>query len=193
LKERRSIGLLASGWLLRRAPRPPHSLETNMSSPSIAVKPAWQQTLEEVLPLYGHRNWIVVADSAYPAQARTGIDTITSNAGQIEVTEKVLAALADSKHVKPTIYTDQELAFIPESDAPGITAYRERTAELLGDREVSVLPHEEIIFKLDQAAQTFRVLIIKTDMVIPYTSVFLQLDCAYWNAEAEARLRKVVR
>ena len=25
-----------------------------------------------VLPLFGHRNWIVVADSAYPAQSQAG-------------------------------------------------------------------------------------------------------------------------
>lgn len=161
-----------------------------MSSPSTATKPGWQQTLDKILPLYGHRNWIVIADSAYPAQARAGIDTIASNAGQIEVVEKVLTALAASKHVKPIIYTDQELAFVSEQDAPGISDYRQRLAQLLGGREVSVLPHEQIISKLDEAAQTFNVLIIKTDMVIPYTSVFLQLDCAYWNGDAEARLRK---
>jgi len=163
-----------------------------MSSASTATKAAWQQTLEDCLPLYGHRNWIVIADSAYPAQARAGIDTIVSNAGQVEVVEKVLAGLASSKHVKPIIYTDQELAFVAESDAPGITDYRQRLAELLGNREVSVLPHEQIISKLDEAAQTFQVLIIKTNMVIPYTSVFLQLDCAYWNGDAEARLRKAI-
>jgi hypothetical protein len=54
---------------------------------------------------------------------------------------------------------------------------------------VQSLPHEEIISKLDQAGQTFRVLIIKTNLTIPYTSVFLQLDCAYWSAEAEQKLR----
>jgi hypothetical protein len=25
--------------------------------------------------------------------------------------------------------------------------------------------------------------------VLPYTSVFIQLDCGYWSAEAEQRLR----
>lgn len=164
-----------------------------MSSLSTAITPAWQQTLEDILPLYGHRNWIVIADSAYPAQARAGIETIASNAGQLEVAEKVLAALTASKHVKPIIYTDQELAFVPESDAPGITAYRQRLVDLLSSREVSVVPHEQIISRLDEAAQTFRVLIIKTEMTIPYTSVFMQLDCAYWNGNAEAALRKAMR
>ena len=36
----------------------------------------WEQLLEERLPLFGHRNWIVVADAAYPAQCRPGIETI---------------------------------------------------------------------------------------------------------------------
>ena len=38
-------------------------------------------------------------------------------------------------------------------------------------------------------SKMFNVLLLKTDMVLPYTSVFLQLDCGYWNAEKEQRLR----
>lgn len=152
-------------------------------------KANWRQELENRIPLYGHRNWIVVADSAYPAQARAGIETIVSDADQVEVVQAVLAALAASKHVKPIVYTDQELKFVEEKDAPGIEAYRQHLAELLRGREIKSLPHEQIISKLDQAGQTFRVLIIKTSLTVPYTSVFLELDCAYWNADAEARLR----
>jgi len=29
---------------------------------------AWKKTLKERVPVYGHRNWIVVADWAYPQQ-----------------------------------------------------------------------------------------------------------------------------
>ena len=50
-----------------------------------------------------------------------------------------------------------------------------------------VLPHEEIIAKLDRAGELFRVLIVKTNMRIPYTSVFFELDCGYWNAQAEKK------
>jgi hypothetical protein len=52
------------------------------------------------------------------------------------------------------------------------------------------LPHEEIIAKLDQTAQVFRVLVIKTELTIPYTSMFFELDCCYWTPEAEQRLRR---
>ena len=149
----------------------------------------WEATLAARLPLYGHRNWIVIADSAYPAQSRDGIETIVSGADHFEVLQKVLAALAASKHVTPIVYTDKELSFVREENAPGISAFRDRLTEVLGGRTVQSLPHEQIISKLDQAGQTFRILIIKTNLTIPYTTVFLQLDCAYWTPESEKRLR----
>ncbi len=150
---------------------------------------SWQYVVAERLPLYGHRNWIVIADSAYPAQSRAGIETIVSGADQMDVLKQVLSALASSRHVRPIIYTDRELKFVPESDAPGIGNYRQQLSTLLKGKSVQSLLHEEIISKLDQAGQTFRVLIIKTNLTIPYTSVFLQLDCAYWSTEAERKLR----
>ncbi|HEY7302629.1 MAG TPA: RbsD/FucU domain-containing protein [Bryobacteraceae bacterium] len=149
----------------------------------------WKQILSERLPLYGHRNWIVVADSAYPVQSREGIETIVSGAGQLEVLKQVLGAIAASSHVRPVVYTDQELKFVPDKDARGVSEYRQQLAKLLGKQKVNELPHEQIIGKLDQVSQTFRVLIIKTNMTIPYTSVFLELNAGYWGADSEARLR----
>jgi len=67
----------------------------------------WQQKLQDTIPVFGHRNWIVIADSAYPAQSRSAIETVVSGADQIEVVEKALAAVGASKHVRPVIYTDQ--------------------------------------------------------------------------------------
>ena len=149
----------------------------------------WKTTLLETLPAYGHRNWIVVADSAYPEQSRLGIQTVVAQQGQIQVLQEVLRALSGSRHVRAIVYTDQELQFLDDNDAPGIGAYKRELASSLGDRPVNSLPHEQIIGKLDQVSQTFRVLIIKTNMTLPYTSVFLQLDCAYWSADAEGQLR----
>ena len=153
----------------------------------------WNEILTERLPAYGHRNWIVVADSAYPDQSSPGIETIVSGASQALVLETVLRSLAASKHVKPNVYTDQELEFLVESDAEGISSYRDQLRDLLRGQLVRVLPHEQIIRQLDEAAQMFRVLIIKTNMTVPYTSVFLQLDCAYWGEAAEHRLRAAIQ
>jgi hypothetical protein len=147
----------------------------------------------EHLALYGHRNWIVVADAAYPVQSRPGIRTVCwRDDDPLEVLRQVLEEIDDSRHVRPVIHVDRELQFVSEDDAPGVTAYRESLAILLKRRTSKPMPHEEIIALLDQAAQMFKVLIVKTTMTIPYTSVFIQLDCGYWSAEAESRLRAAI-
>lgn len=153
---------------------------------------AWELRLRELLPLYGHRNWIVVADAAYPAQSRSGIESIVAGGDQLEAVSKVFNAITESSHVRANIYLDQELASVAEHDAAGVLDYRGQLERLLG-REVRQLPHEQIIAKLDQAAQVFRVLIIKTAMTIPYTTVFFELDCGYWSAEAEQRMREAIK
>lgn len=150
----------------------------------------WQSKVDHELPVLGHRNWIVIADSAYPAQSRQGIETIATGADQIAVVEAVLKAVDGARHVRANVYLDAEMKYVAEQDAPGIDAYRRRLALLLDKRAVNSIPHEELIAKLDEAAKTFRILILKTDLTLPYTSVFLQLDCGYWSPEAEHKLRQ---
>ena len=157
------------------------------------MKPNWEEILKDRLQLYGHRNWLVIADSAYPAQSRQAIETIVADEQQTTVLERAFGILAGGKHVKPNIYTDKELRFVREEDAPGVSSYREKLSSLLQGHEVRVLPHEEIISKLDGVGEKFRVLLIKTNMRIPYTSVFLELECGYWNTQAENRLRTSMR
>jgi D-ribose pyranose/furanose isomerase RbsD len=152
----------------------------------------WQKTLHQELPLLGHRNWIVIADSAYPWQTAPGVETLETGKGQIEVTRAVLDALSKTKHVRPVIMTDSELPYVSEKNAPGITAYRVALKKLLASKKTESLPHEEIIRKLDEAGKTFHVLLLKTNHVQPYTSVFLQLECGYWSPEAEKGLRSAM-
>jgi hypothetical protein len=154
---------------------------------------AWKQVVAKKLPLFGHRNWIVIADSAYPSQSKPGIETIATGADQLEVVEEVLKLLADQKHVRPNVYLDAELPHVDDRDARGIGRYRARLKALVGRRETLSLPHEDIITKLDTAAAKFNVLILKTNLALPYTSVFLELDCGYWSADAEKRLREAMK
>jgi L-fucose mutarotase/ribose pyranase (RbsD/FucU family) len=149
----------------------------------------WQARLGSELPLFGHRNWIVVADSAYPKQSASGIETIYTGASQTEVLDTVLTVIDAASHVRVAVLLDAELERVTGRDAPGVQAYREWLKGRLEGRPVTVMPHEEIIHKLDADAKLYNILLLKTDMVIPYTSVFLQLDCAYWSAEQEKRLR----
>jgi len=141
------------------------------------------------MPLLGHRNWILIVDSAYPLQTSPGIETIETNTNQIEVVRQVLAAINNSIHARPVIYMDAELPFVPEADAPGASAYRREIGDMLAPYNIESLPHEKIIANLDDAGKVFHILVLKTTMAVPYTSVFIRLDCKYWSADAERRLR----
>ena len=152
----------------------------------------WQSEFDATLPEFGHRNWIVVADYAYPSQNSEGIKTIVTGESQTEVLSYVLEQIEKSPHVKPLIMFDKELAFVSEKDAPGVNAYKADLENMIGGKEVSEMPHEDIIEQLDKGSKIFKVLILKTKMTIPYTSVFINLDCDYWSGEKEQRMRNAI-
>lgn len=152
----------------------------------------WKQQLNEKLPLLGHRNWILVVDKAFPEQNAVGMEYIYANENLVPVLKQVLAQVNQSGHVKPIIYQDKELDFITEKQAKGIVQFRTNVKEVLGKQKVQTLFHDSVFKKLDMEGKLFKVLVIKTDEVIPYTSVFLQLDCAYWNSDKERELRTIL-
>jgi D-ribose pyranose/furanose isomerase RbsD len=161
---------------------------------AVAQQPSaeWQTRLAQVLPLLGHRNWIMIVDSAYPLQSSSGVETIETNTDQMEVIHQVLGAIDKSIHVRPIVYMDAELPYVPEKDAPGVTAYREGIKGVLAGQKITSLPHEQIIAKVDEVGKTFHIVVLKTTMTVPYTSVFLQLNCKYWSEGAEAQMRKAM-
>ena len=151
--------------------------------------PAWRTKLADAMPLLGHRNWILVVDSAYPLQISPGVETVETNDSQIDVVRTVLGAIERSPQVRPIVFMDAELPFITDEDAPGVTTYRAEVMPLLADYPIEQKPHEKIIADVDEAGRTFQVLVLKTNMTIPYTSVFIRLDCKYWTADQEKSLR----
>lgn len=153
-------------------------------------KQNWKSEVEKTLQLFGHRNWIVIADAAYPQQSNPAIRTITVDTSQLEAVEFVSQLVEKAKHVDANIFIDKEMAFVPEKDAMGIGAYRTELTKILEGKPVKTMLHEDIIRELDASANLFSVLIIKTDLTIPYTSVFFQLECGYWNAIAEENMRQ---
>jgi hypothetical protein len=150
----------------------------------------WRSKVDQEMPLLGHRNWILVVDSAYPLQTSQGVETIETNESQETVVKTVLASIDRSIQVRPLIYMDAELPEVLDADAPGASRYRDEIASILHGLPMNSLPHEQIIANIDEAGKTFHVLVLKTTMTIPYTSVFIRLDCKYWSADAEARLRQ---
>jgi hypothetical protein len=163
------------------------------ASLAFAVPPSeptpWRERVDQTMALLGHRNWILIVDSAYPLQSSIGIETIETDADQLEVVRYVLGSMGRSIHVRPLITMDAELPFVTDQDAPGASTYRAEIGDLLRAYPVQSLPHEKVIANIDEASRQFHVLVLKTRMAIPYTSVFIRLDCKYWSADAEARLR----
>jgi len=172
------------------------TLLTTLAFLAISCIPAhaadWRTTVERELPLLGHRNWVVIVDSAYPLQSSPGVETLETGATQEDVVRAVLESLSASTHVAPDVFMDAELPYVPEKEAPGVTEYRNNLPEILGKHSVTSMPHEELIKMLGESGKTFHVLILKTTMTIPYTSVFLRLGCKYWNDADEKELRKAM-
>ncbi len=163
---------------------------TILSAAPPAAPDNWRAKVAETMPLLGHRNWILVVDSAYPLQASPGVETIETGSSQSEVVRFLLAVINRSIHVRPLIYMDAELPFVPDEDAPGASAYRYEIKQILRDWPIEQVPHEQGIANIDETSKQFHVLVLKTNMAIPYTSVFIRLDCKYWSADAEKRMRK---
>ncbi|MCC8170684.1 MAG: hypothetical protein LIP00_02655 [Parabacteroides sp.] len=157
---------------------------------------AWQEVLREKLPLLGHRNWIVVTDMAYPLQSRPGITTLYAAAPYPEVLKVVKKRLEKAPHVSAVVYQDRELSFLQEEDCPGITRLKEEMRAILPPGGIERVAHDRLIARLDSVSNRFEVVIIKTNLAMPYTSTFFELDCRYWNggkqAALDARIRKAV-
>jgi hypothetical protein len=150
----------------------------------------WKAKVAAAMPLLGHRNWILIVDSAYPLQSSPGVETIETNAGMFDVVDYVLKTVNSSIHVRPDISMDAELPFVPEQDAPGASVYRAQIAKALHGYTVESVLHDKIIANIGETGSQFHVLVLKTNLAIPYTSVFIRLDCKYWSADAEKRMRE---
>ncbi len=151
---------------------------------------AWKKQVDETLPLLGHRNWIIIADKAFPQQNAAGMEIINTNEQLLPVLQYVLQQVNTSAHVKSIIYRDKELSFITEEQAKGVNDFVNKSQQLFNKQPVQTILHDSIFKKLDEASRLFKIIVLKTNETIPYTSVFLQLDCSYWNAEKEKQLRQ---
>jgi len=152
----------------------------------------WKSEVESISKRFGHRNWIVIADAAYPEQSHPAINTMTIDASQLEAIEYVNNLVEKSEHVTANIFLDEELTYLSDEIADGIDDYRIQVNQIIKNRPVSRLLHEEIIKEIDKSAELYKILILKTNLTIPYTSVFFQLECGYWDAESERILREQI-
>lgn len=152
----------------------------------------WREVFAQRLPVLGHRNWIIVADAAFPLQISPGVETVYTDDDLLPVLDEVLKALDGTRHVRPIVRLDAELKYVPEQLSPGADAFRAELQKRLAKRGSTPVLHEELIKRIDEVGKMFRILMLKTKLTIPYTTVFLELDCGYWGPEEEKKMRALM-
>ena len=152
----------------------------------------WKTVVAEELPLLGHRNWILVVDKAFPAQNAPGIHVVNTGEELLPVLKYALEQISQSTHVKPIVYTDKELSFITPELESGIEPFKKSLQDVLQGADTQTILHDSVFTKIDEASKLFKVLVLKTEGTIAYSSVFLNLDCKYWTGEKENALRQAM-
>lgn len=175
-------------WLL--------ALVAGMLLPCCGILPqqsVWQTAVGNQVGQLGYRNWIVVAEASFPAHNRSGIRQVNAGVEIPEALEHVLFALETTQHVSPRIYLPRELRAMENDYAPGIDTYRKRLESALHGHETVELDHDSLEVLLADANRSFDVLVVRTTTALPYSSVFIELQPGYWDAESEQRLRDRIR
>ena len=138
----------------------------------------------------GARNWVVVADPACPLPAGTGIVSINVPACTVDAFREVLDLLEIEGAVVPRIWVSHELSAVPENRAPGVTEHRRELEKLLLGRFHYEVNSRVIDMQIAQAAKDFRILYIRTNTRLPYSSIAIELDSGYWSSDAEAEVQR---
>jgi D-ribose pyranose/furanose isomerase RbsD len=153
----------------------------------------WKIELQFLLSEFGHRNWILIVDKAFPAMNTEGIVSIDTKENLLNVLSYTIHQIDSSSHIKPIVYTDKELQFISNEQVANIDIYRSSLSETIEKYNSQTLLHDSVFVKIDNASKLFKVLVLKTNETIPYSSVFIQLDCKYWSHEKEKSMRQTMK
>ncbi|MBS1726517.1 MAG: hypothetical protein JST51_07320 [Armatimonadetes bacterium] len=149
----------------------------------------WQVHFHAALPRLGHRNWIVISDAAYPQQASKGVEVILADVAVDDCLKYVLKSIEEAGHITPKVLLDTELSVLTDDLCPGVTALRDSIQFEASSLPVDMAAHDIILEKINMEGADYSVLVIKTTTMIPYTSVFLRLECGYWDKDREAIMR----
>ena len=150
----------------------------------------WASQIDTELRAMGYRNWVVVADASFPVHSRRGVRTIIVDDEIPAVLDEVLQSLDRVQNVTPRIYLSRELGHVPNDRAPGVNHYRETLDQALRGFPTREMEYRWLSLMLEDNSNKFVVLVLKTRTALPYSSVFIELDSAYWDGESERELRQ---
>lgn len=117
---------------------------------------------------------------------------MNSDAEIPDVVDYVLNALEKTQHVKPNIYLTREMRAVENDVAPGIDVLKDQIKSALHSHEFTEIDQQSLLTLIESAQSSFDVLVIRTSTALPYSSVFLELQPGYWDAESEKQLRQTI-
>lgn len=147
----------------------------------------WRDELNRQLPMLGHRNWLCIVDAAFPWSIAPGIEMLDTCEEIGGVLAHVLTRVDEAPHLRPIAHVARELDFVPQAQA-----LKQELLTAIDGLETRRTLHSDILATLDRVGREYRILMLKTTCTVPYTSVFLELECGYWPAEAEAEMREAM-
>lgn len=153
----------------------------------------WHFPVKRKVSQLGYGNWIVIAEASFPSLNTPGIEQQSSPAEVPEVVDYVLNCLEENQHVRPKIYLTREVRAVENNFAPGIEELRTAIQESLHAYEPTELDQQSLVTLIESANKRLNVLVIRTPTALPYSSVFMELQPGYWDAESEDRLREKIR
>jgi hypothetical protein len=187
------ILVFAAGTSVAQFPGQPTPVPPSVQGGPPAAPVAWWSQMEELMPILGEGNWIVIADANFPWLAGPGIETVNTSADAPRVLSTVLAQLEKTGNLRANVVTETEFDFVPEQDVKGVTAYRDALKKALGNRPLKTMGHEEIVGKILETGKSLHVLVLKTNSAVPYSTLFLEIQGGKWNPDAEKRLRDAMK
>ena len=149
----------------------------------------WKAMVQQRTSELGFRNWIVIAEASFPAYSRAGVHQVSADVEVSEALSYVLEAIDQTQHVRPHVFLTREMRSMSNDVAPGIDEMRAKTQQSLAGLEFASLDQESLMSLLADANRSFDVLLIRTNTALPYSSVFIELQPGYWDAESEQQLR----
>lgn len=154
-----------------------------------APRPWAAEVKREVMSM-GYSNWIVIAEASFPVHSRRGVRTLIVDGEIPDILDEVVTALEYSESVKPFFTTAKELPYIQNDRAPGIDMFRDRLKVALHGHGTREMDYRSLGLLLENEANKFAVLVLKTKTALPYTSVFIELQSNYWDTESERAMRQ---
>ena len=152
----------------------------------------WKSTIRHELEHLGARNWVVIAEAAYPVQSRRGLRVIHIDADIPDLVDGIEQVIEEKHQVKPRIYVTSEIGHVEYDYAPGVKNYRKELEDALHGRETLALQNDMLMRMMGDTSKTYRVLVIKSRTALPYSSVFMELGSGYWDADSEDALRRTM-